>query len=87
MATSIPVTEVDGETIDIETDLRKRSPNYGWLEPGQVADPALQITLPDGRNTQKFREICIAKVTRPDKRRTVGEATEEKRKGMQPFQD
>ena len=54
VATSIPVPEVDGETIDIEKDLRKRFPNYGWLEPGQVADPALQITLPDGRNTKKF---------------------------------
>ena len=67
--TSASLTKPEGENADLEKDLCKRFSNYGWMEPGQEADPHLQCSYPDGKSTEQFCEIRITKVTKPGKKK------------------
>ena len=67
----------EGENAELEKDLGQRFANYGWMKPGQEADPDLLCIYPDGRGTKQFGEIRVTKVTKPGKKRSIGDTTEE----------
>jgi hypothetical protein len=54
-------------TEEISHDIMHRFANYGWKQEGQLPDPELQATWPDGRDIKKFGKISITKVTAPCK--------------------
>jgi len=78
-ATEVSVTTPEGENADSEKDLVKRFANYGWAEPGLEHDQNLERRYPEGNNSKQFVEIRVTKVTKPGKKRSISDTTNEER--------
>jgi hypothetical protein len=76
-ATEVSVTTPEGENADSEKDLVKRFANYGWAEPGLEPDQDSKCSYPEGKNSKQFGEIRVTKVTKPGKKRGIGDTTDE----------
>jgi len=68
---------VNMDTGEAEKDLVKRFANYGWAEPGLEYDNSLKCIYPEGNSTKQFGEIRVTKVTRPEKKRSITDTTQE----------
>ena len=77
--TRVAVTNPEGENAELEKDLVKRFANYGWTKPGHEADQDLRCSYPEGKGTKQFGEIRVNKVTKPGKKRSIGDTTDEVR--------
>jgi hypothetical protein len=71
------MTLLEADTVEAEKDLVKRFANYGWAEPGLEHDHNLECRYPEGKNSKQFGEIRVTKVTKPGKKRSIGDTTDE----------